>query len=245
MLLRTSRMLLEHGAETRRVFETVRELATLLGVAELHVLVNHRSVVMTVGSADEAVTRIVRVGTLGVNLTTVSAISRVYRRLQGGPARLEEVSAELDRVAALPPHYPRWLVTLMVGLACAAFSRIFEGDWRAFAACAAAAAVGLVIRHELLRHHFQPLLQVFCAAFGSAALAGLGARLLHSTTPSAAIAGSVLFLVPGVPMINAVADLVKGHLLTGLARALTVALIALSAALALVVVIHLGLSSTY
>jgi uncharacterized membrane protein YjjP (DUF1212 family) len=213
-------MLLEHGAETRRVFETVRELATLLGVAELHVLVNHRSVVMTVGSADEAVTRIVRVGTLGVNLTTVSAISRVYRRLQGGPARLEEVSAELDRVAALPPHYPRWLVTLMVGLACAAFSRIFEGDWRAVAP-ARRRRRWACHRHDAATP-LPPLLQVFCAAFGSAHWRGWARACCTAPHPTRQSRARCL---PGarVPMINAVADLVKGHLLTGLARALTVA----------------------
>ncbi len=219
-------MLMENGAETRRVFETVKEMSRNLGVEEMHVLVTHRSVLVTVASGDEAVTRIIRVGTLGVNHSTISAISKVFQRMKSGRVSLAKVNRLVDAIASEPPQYPRWLVLIMVGLACGGFSRLSGGDWAAFAACSLAATLGIWLRQTLHHMHFQPMLCVFSAAFASASLCTLMTRSLGSATVGAGVAASVLYLVPGVPMINAVADLVKGHLLTGIARATTVALIA-------------------
>ena len=51
-----------------------------------------------------------------------------------------------------------------------------------------------------------------------------------------AIATSVLFLIPGVPLINGVIDIVEGHILLGLSRIIN--------ALLLVICIAIGLSVT-
>ena len=37
-------------------------------------------------------------------------------------------------------------------------------------------------------------------------------------TPTVAMAACILFLVPGFPLINAVSDMFKGHVNTGIAR---------------------------
>lgn len=60
--------------------------------------------------------------------------------------------------------------------------------------------------------------------------------LTFDTTSDVAIATSVLFLIPGVPLINGVIDIVEGHILNGIAR--------LTSALMLIVCIAVGLSGT-
>jgi len=243
-LLRVARMLMENGAETRRVFETVKEMGNNLEVEELDILVTHRSVLVTVASGEEAVTRIVRVGTLAVNHASVSAISRVFQRMKKGRLSLAKVDQLLTQITAAPHEYPRWLVLIMAGLACGGFSRISGGDWPAFIACSLAATLGIWMRQSLARLHFQPMLCVFSAAFISASLATMMTRSLGSSTIGAGVAASVLYLVPGVPMINAVADLVKGHLLTGFSRAVTVALTATFVSMGLILAMRVvGLSN--
>ena len=51
-----------------------------------------------------------------------------------------------------------------------------------------------------------------------------------------ALATSVLFLVPGVPLINGVIDIVEGHILIGCSRLIN--------ALLLIICIAIGLSAT-
>ena len=60
--------------------------------------------------------------------------------------------------------------------------------------------------------------------------------LTLDTTSEVAIATSVLYLVPGVPLLNGVIDIVEGHVLTGCSR--------LIQALLLVLCIAVGLSCT-
>lgn len=227
VVLKAARMLMENGAETRRVFESAQEMGRRLGAQEIDILVTHRSVMVTVASGDEAVTRIARVGTLGVNQEKIMAISRTLREMPKDESSPSAWNWALDDIAAVPVNYPNWLVLIMAGLACGGFGRISGGDWAAFAACSLAAMIGLYLRQQLAKQHFQPMLCVFSAAFVSASLATLMTRSLGSGAAGAGVAASVLYLVPGIPMINGVADLVKGHLMTGLARAMTVLLTAI------------------
>ena len=60
--------------------------------------------------------------------------------------------------------------------------------------------------------------------------------MIFDTTSEVAIATSVLYLIPGVPLINGVIDIVEGHVLNGIAR--------LTSALMLIVCIAVGLSCT-
>lgn len=60
--------------------------------------------------------------------------------------------------------------------------------------------------------------------------------MIFDTTSEIAIATSVLYLIPGVPLINGVIDIVEGHVLNGIAR--------LTSALMLIVCIAVGLSCT-
>ena len=60
--------------------------------------------------------------------------------------------------------------------------------------------------------------------------------LIFDTTSEIALATSVLYLVPGVPLINGVIDVVEGYVLTGFAR--------LTEASLLIVSIAIGLSFT-
>ncbi|MDO1900783.1 threonine/serine exporter family protein, partial [Escherichia coli] len=56
-------------------------------------------------------------------------------------------------------------------------------------------------------------------AFATTTISGLLLQLTaFSDTPAIAMAASVLLLVPGFPLINAVADKFKGRINTGLAR---------------------------
>jgi uncharacterized membrane protein YjjP (DUF1212 family) len=57
--------------------------------------------------------------------------------------------------------------------------------------------------------------------------------------PQAALAASVLLLVPGVPLINAAEDLLKGHTLMGTVRGATGVLISLCIALGLLIAMAL------
>jgi uncharacterized membrane protein YjjP (DUF1212 family) len=244
VILELAQILLENGAETRRVFETTREVSRLFHVDEFNVLVTHRSVIVTVEVNQKTVTRNQRVGTLGVDLRKVSEISRLIIRSKDdagfSPTKLKE---KLEEINASPSPYPFYVIVLMVGLACGGFCRISGGDWIAFVSCSFAASVGFYIRHRFVKAYYEPMLCVLVGAFVSAILSSLIAGLWGSSTFANSVAASVLYLVPGIPMINAISDLLKGHILTGIARSMTVILTAVFVALGLIIAMNFtGLS---
>jgi uncharacterized membrane protein YjjP (DUF1212 family) len=82
----------------------------------------------------------------------------------------------------------------------------------------------MTVRQELARHYFNPYMVTIATAFVSSGLALLLQRTLH-TGSNAALLSAVLLLVPGVHLINAAEDMLKGHVVTGLTRGVIGALI--------------------
>lgn len=238
LALFAGQLLLQHGAETARIEETVHRMGTAMGCDWMDILVSPNAIMATTISGKEFRTKIRRVVTLGVNLSIVAAVSDLSRMVETGNLTRARIRAELEAISSMR-RYPRWLVAPMVGLACASFSRLFEGDWPAFATAFVAATVAAFLRQALMHRHFNTQLVVVATAFVGGLLAALAARLQMSATPVAALAASVLLLVPGVHLINAVEDLLKGHLVTGIARGISALLIISGIALGLLLAMGL------
>jgi uncharacterized membrane protein YjjP (DUF1212 family) len=205
----------------------------------MDVFVSANALVVTTDSGDEFRTRTRRIVDKGVNMTVVSAINRLSRRIESGELDRFTVRSELERISATPRHYNRWLVVGMVGLSCASFCRLFGADWSVCGVTLLAAAVAMFVRQELTHHSLNTLLVVATTAFVAGLIASSATWLQLGERPHLAMAASVLLLVPGVPMINALEDLIKGHPVVGMARGVTAALIALSIALGLVLAMSL------
>jgi len=93
--------------------------------------------------------------------------------------------------------------------------------------------VGLFVRQEAIRVKFNPYVSVFFAAFAASFIAGLAEHYNIGEDPHKAFATSVLFLVPGVPLINSVTDLMDGNIQNGIVRAVNGLLIAFAIAMGL------------
>lgn len=232
-------MLLQYGATSQRVEESVHRIGTALGCDWLDILVSPNVITITASSGSEFRTKLRRVVSLGVDLGKVTAINDLSRRINNGELDRFQTRTELEKIDQMPRSYNRWLVVVMVGLACAAFSRLFGGDWIIFGITFGAAAVAMFLRQTLHRFYFNPLLVVVACAFVAGGLASTAGLFNLSDQPETALAAAVLLLVPGVPLINAAQDLIRGHLVTGITRGVTGLLISLAIALGLLLAISL------
>lgn len=231
---------LQHGADTERAENTIHHLGTGLGCDWLDAFISPNAIVITTLSGGEFRTRtrrLVRFG--GVDMNIVAAVNDLAYQVEAHTADRLKIRQELEQIDIMPKLYNRWLVVLLVGLACAAFSQLFGGDWEAFAVTWAAASIAMIARQELTRRYFNPLLIVVATAFVATIIAALGVILKVGDKPQIALAASVLLLVPGVPLINSSKDLLQGHMVTGIVRGVTGALITLSIALGIGIAITL------
>jgi len=82
---------------------------------------------------------------------------------------------------------------------------------------------------------FNPYLCIFFASLVSTMLSGLAVKYGFGENPEAAFSTSVLYLVPGVPLINSFTDLLDGNIMNGMVRGANGLIITLSIALGLLV----------
>ena len=122
----------------------------------------------------------------------------------------------------------------LVGFANASFCALFGGDWTSRSIVFSATLIGFYLKQVMQKKHLNHYIVFVVSAFIASLVAS--SALTLETTAEVAIATSVLYLVPGVPLLNGVIDIVEGHSLTGCAR--------LIQALLLVLCIAVGLSGT-
>lgn len=233
LCLWAGQLLLQHGATSRQVETSVHLLGTSLGCDWLDVIVAPDALTVTVISGPEFRTKVRRVISASVDLTMVAAVSALPERVVSGELDRLSLRAELRQISDAAPHYNRWVIVALVGLACAGFSRLFGGDWITFAVTWVAASLAMTVRQELSRQIFNPLIMTTVTAFAAGLIAGIAGLLRLNAEPQIAVASAVLLLVPGLPLVNSAADLINGYLTTGIARGFSGLLIVLCIALGL------------
>jgi uncharacterized membrane protein YjjP (DUF1212 family) len=223
--LRVARLLMESGARTKVVHEGCDLVAHGLGAEQVDLRAGYGSLDITVGSGMNTITRMMEVGPLGVNQRLNHAVRLLARRTRQGGLTPTEVIAEVGRLERDTPRHAPWLVAMAVGLACAAFGRLFGVDWPAFIPVAVAGAIGQAVRHLLLRRGANVFVVTVVVAFLSSCLGGLGAKMAGSATVDLAMMAAILLLVPGVPSLNAQCDIMDGFPTLGSARAVSVVML--------------------
>jgi uncharacterized membrane protein YjjP (DUF1212 family) len=240
LALAMGQLLMDHGAESEVVEQAVRTCGASLGCRWEAVLVTYRALIVTAQSNDGYRTKVRPMGPRAVNMSLLETVSQLNQQLAAGKLSAAQLRNALRELEHAPRHYSPALTSVAVGLACGAFCRIFQGDWPAFAATFAGTAGAMWVRHHYAKR--TPNRLIFAAVSACVAgsiVSGLQMRFALSGTPSAAFVACVLMLVPGVPAINAVQDLLRGHVGVALARATETLIILLAAALGLILSLHI------
>jgi uncharacterized membrane protein YjjP (DUF1212 family) len=217
--LQAGEILLENGANTGRVEETVQRIGAALGVAGIEVYVTPTGIIASAAAHGEHQTQVLRVMGSGFDLSRVAAVLEVSRGVVAGRLDREAAGMALEKIAAQGRVYPQLTTALALSIGCASFAALFGGEIRAIGATAIAAGAAQLLRARLLRANLGRLLPVgIVAAFAS----GLGlalALVFGAPAPTLAMLSSVLLLVPGALMVSSISDLFRGDTIAGLARA--------------------------
>lgn len=217
LLLDVGSKLMVSGASTDRVRVTVDRMADALG-CDVELFITHRALSMTIKNASGlSSSSILRTPPHAVNYGLVSGISIISWRMVEEKWSVEKIKAELAQLES-KPRYPRLLVLSLVALAGASFCRIFGGDGMEMANTFFATFFGLLVLQEARKSRFNPYLCVLFASISASLVSGIGYKLGLSDTMEHAFAASVLFLIPGIPLINALTDMIDGNVLNGWVR---------------------------
>jgi len=233
MLLSVGTLLMSSGASTGRVRTTVNRIADALGY-NIELLITNRSLMLKVidEDTDRFIASLKRTSPHGVNFRVVSGISRMSWKVVEENWTIPKINAEIDRLIALP-HYPRLIILSSVALAGSSFCALFGGKGIELVIAFVATFFGLFIRQEAMKKRFNPYVSIYFASFAASLVSGLSLKLGIGGSSDLAFATSVLFLVPGVPLINSFTDMIDGNILNGIVRGIHGLIIAFAIALGL------------
>jgi len=216
--LHVGRLLLGGGADTAEVQESMVRFAAAFGCAA-RLVVTYEALLLTVVSGEQFRTKIShRVPAMNVNMAAVAAVSNLLGEVEAGRWRLSEAQKELDDVEDRSPVYGRWLIVITLGLTAASLARLFGGDWPTFWVSWLAGSLGMWLRQMLGRRGFNLFFIPFAAALLSGVIGGAAVLLGVSATPALCLVAPGMIIVPGVPLVNALQDMIKNHMTVGLAR---------------------------
>lgn len=226
--------LLGSGVHTSRVIRNSQRIGKSQGI-DIQLSAFQKSIVMTAhdDSTGENITRVVGIPALPISFERNSDLSALSWEAVDKQLTLDEVRSRYERLIAKPSIDPIF-VLLTVGLANASFCRLFGGDWTAMSIVFTSTLVGLAAKQRMQAHKVNHFIIFILSAFIASLCAS--AALSFDCTAHICLATSPLFLVPGVPLINGIIDILDGHVLIGFSRLVN--------AMSLIVCIAVGLSMT-
>jgi uncharacterized membrane protein YjjP (DUF1212 family) len=230
-------LMLQSGAASFRTKDTMDRFAASLGIEQFDSFVTPTKIIGMINSRQHSYTRAMRVPLLGVNMARVSTLHVLSHHPENmTPA---ELSVWLDSLETAPPNYSQPVVVAAVAIACGCFAIILGGGFPEALAAASGAACSQFVRMQLARKHVNPyLITVVCAA-----LASMVSYLLMLVTPASlprvGLIASVLLLVPGVPLVTALLDLLHLDLISGVTRGVYAAILLMNIGVGMLLVLTL------
>ena len=216
LFIQTALLLLQHGVESTVVVQMASRLGVALGVDSVECALTPNAVILSTLSNNHCITTTRKNTDKGINMQVVTEVQHIVIAAEHHIYDLRHVREKLDRIK--PLKYNRYLVVVMVGLSCACFSHLAGGDWTIFGITFIASALAMYIRQIISARHFNPLIVFAVTAFVASLVAGSALKYELGNDPQIALASSVLLLVPGFPLVNSLADILKGHINMGIAR---------------------------
>ncbi len=247
-VLRMGKAMLSTGHGSYRVKAAMAQVAEALGIDRHEAHVTLTEITATSHRGPIFRTEVAEVRSIGVNADRLHALSDLAHTMRPGMT-VEKVNAELDRIESMAPLYRPIVNAASAGIACGAFAFLNNGGWVEVIGATLGATVGQYARRwQLHRKVNQFGATVVAAALACLVYLGfvslLDVMAGGGTRHEALFVSSVLFLVPGFPLVTGALDLARADFSAGVARVTFAMTILISAALSVwAVTLATGLSA--
>lgn len=224
------RLLLESGAETYRVEESMVRICRAFGACEAQSFVTPTGIMVSLLDNHQSFATVVRIQNRGVDLNRIDLINDLCRNIQAKELSIDAFDELLHEIAQMK-RYNFATTVFFAALGAAGFAFFFNGNWMD---AIAAFVVGLSVKTiSILMERFEinSFFNMGISACVAQLLALITIQFSRGMHHSVIIISSIMLLVPGLAITNAVRDIVAGDYLSGMARAMEAFLIAIAIAI--------------
>lgn len=210
------------GNTAVRARELMELMASKLGLGTIAVSLSLDSVTVHASRSGQPTTLTRMLGPPGVNAWRIGQLEQLARSVEAG-ASPDAIAARLKDIESAAPQYSRLQVAIAIGLASGSFAFLNSVGLPEIIAATIGGIVGHLLRATLAhRGHNQYGVAALTAITASAtyvAIIALARALgFEIAGYSTGFIASVLFLIPGFPLIAAIFDLLQYQTVAALSR---------------------------
>lgn len=218
LALDVGELMITNGAETNRVEDTMERILSADDNKMPESFVTPTGLFASVQSEiSGSRTKFKRITARTMNMEKITRANSLSRDFVSGKLSLEDAFEEVKNIHKLKA-FPPGLVVLSYGIVSASFTLIFHGTWQSGCVSFAVGVFLGLFKQLLSRHKVADfLISLFGGAF-ICILTLLFYQMKTSTGFDESIIGTLMLLVPGVPLTNAVRDIISGDYLSGTSR---------------------------
>lgn len=213
------------GATCIRTEKNTRRMAAAFGYGcDISILPTHVYVWVWGAEAAQREMAVRKMTGGGISFHLNALLSRLSWEVADRHLDFPTAVGRFESIATTPPTRPQE-VLLLTSLANASFCRLFGGDAAAMLTVFLSTLLGYRLKQIMLEERCDVRLTFLCASFFSATFSAGGHVFGIGDTPEIALGTSVLYLIPGVPYMNAVSDVLYRHYLCAFSRFLDAAVL--------------------
>lgn len=244
LCVRCALLLMQYGAESVVVVDLTKRLGVALGVNGVECGLSFNAITLTTLYNGHCITTVRNTVHQGINVSILVQIQQIvldieHQRRTGGRDEQAVTKTEYQLDSIDRATYPNTMMAFFVGMSCACFAYLNGGGFAIAGVTLLASFCAMRTRIYLSAHHFNPFVVVIITAFVATLLGAVAYFLNLGENADIAVASSVLLLVPGFPIINALSDILKGYINMGVGRWMFASMLTLSACVGIVIALIL------
>lgn len=211
------KILLESGAETYRVEETIIRICLAFGAESAESFVIPTGIMVTITYEDQVSTFVRRITSRGVDLNKIDKINTLSREVTASLITLDELHTELKKINNQKTYS---ILSNLIASAAASgsFAMLFGGNAKDFFCACIIGSIIKLLCVICVKLNINEFFINFIGGGLCAFIAIIFVRLITGTNLDMIIIGSIMLLVPGLTITNAIRDTIAGDTISGITK---------------------------
>jgi uncharacterized membrane protein YjjP (DUF1212 family) len=231
---RAGKILLENGAETYRVEETINLICNSKGIEDANCFVVPTGIFINIEYDGEYYSIIHRTSIERIDLERIAMVNNFSRGFASGSITVTEADKDLERIENAP-EFKNWQIILGGGVAGGFFTLLFGGGPIEFSLAFLTSMFVIMFSLISIKYKFPFFMKNFTGGIINMFAALIFVKSLECfgvyADIDSIIIGSLMPLVPGVAIVNSIRDIISGDFVSGTSRMMEAVLIAVALAL--------------
>lgn len=230
LAIEAGRIILQNGGETYRVEETMLRICYAFNIKQADSFVTPTGIMLSVTDNEgNTISLVKRINNRTVNLEKISQVNDLSRTVVDKSLSLDSIELRLRAIDSICGYSTSFLI-MASALSAGFFTLLFGGSIRDFSV---SLIIGTIIKIVSIMLNKIKINEFFINSIGGAIaslIALISVYLGIGQNKDTIIIGSIMLLVPGLIITNAIRDTIAGDLVSGISRAVEACFIAVAIA---------------